>query len=96
MWDEVAACLATSPERTAKSIFAELQRRYPGQFPDVQLRTLQRRVQVWRAGALLAFDDQWLQEDTLLPPVLPSPLQALSLSQSVGPIDERALAAEER
>lgn len=96
VWDEVAAWLAAAPERTAKSIFAELQRRYPGQFPDVQLRTLQRRVQVWRADALLAFDDQWLQEDTLLPQVLPSPLQALSLSRSVGPTAALPLAAKER
>ncbi len=94
VWHEVAAWLAATPERTAKSIFAELQRRYPGQFPDVQLRTLQRRVQVWRADALLAFDDQWLQEDTLLPQVLPAPLRALSLSRSVAPTVERA--AKER
>lgn len=58
VWAEVAACLAASPGRTAKAIFVALQQRYPGQFPDVQLRTLQRRVQVWRADALLTFDDQ--------------------------------------
>jgi hypothetical protein len=96
VWDEVAARLAAAPERTAKSIFVELQQRYPGQFPDVQLRTLQRRVQVWRADALLTFDDQWRQEDTLLPPVLPSPLRALSLSRSTGLPDELLLAAERR
>ena len=94
VWAEVAAWLAASPERTAKSVFKELQQRYPGQFPDVQLRTLQRRVQVWRADALLTFDDQWLQEDTLVPPVLPSPLRALSLSRSAGPPDEPPLAAD--
>lgn len=96
VWDEVAAWLAASPERTAKSVFAELQRRYPGQFPDGQLRTLQRRVQVWRTDALRTFDDQWLQEDMLVPPVLPSPLRALSLSQRAGPPDELPLAAEGR
>ncbi len=96
VWDEVAAWLAAAPERTAKSVFAELQRRYPGQFPDVQLRTLQRRVQVWRADALLTFDDQWLQEDMLVPQVLPAPLRALSLAQRAGPPDELPLAAEGR
>jgi len=96
VWDEVAACLAAAPERTAKSIFVELQRRYPGQFPDVQLRTLQRRVQVWRADALLTFDDQWLQEDVLVPPVLPSPLRALSLSGRAEPPDGLPLAEEGR
>jgi len=73
-----------------------LQQGYPGQFPDVQLRTLQRRVQVWRADALLTFDDQWLQEDLLEPSVLPAPLRALSLSRSVGSPDELPLAAEGR
>lgn len=96
VWDEIAACLAAAPERTAKSLFAELQQRYPGQFPDVQLRTLQRRVQVWRADALLTFDDQWLHEDALVPPVLPSPLRALSFARSAGPTDELSLAAEGR
>jgi len=95
VWDEVAAWLAASPERTAKSIFVALQQCYPGQFPDVQLRTLQRRVQVWRADALLTFDDQWLQEDVLVPSVLPAPLRARSLSR-IGPPDELPLAAERR
>ncbi len=85
-----------SDRRTAKSIFVELQRRYPGQFPDVQLRTLQRRVQVWRADALLTFDDQRLHDDTLVPPVLPSSLRALSLARSAGATGELSLAAEGR
>jgi len=79
VWDEVAAWLAAQPERTAKSIFVALQQRYPGQFPDVQLRTLQRRVQVWRADALLTFDDQWLHEDVLTPQILPPPLRVVPL-----------------
>ena len=33
----------------AKTIFGELQRRYPGRFADGQLRTLQRKVRQWRA-----------------------------------------------
>ena len=32
----------------AKTIFADLQRRYPGRFQDGQLRTLQRKVKKWR------------------------------------------------
>ncbi len=80
VWDEVAAWLAAHPERTAKSIFVALQQRYPGQFPDVQLRTLQRRVQVWRADALLTFDDQWLREDVLTPQILPPPLRVVPLA----------------
>jgi hypothetical protein len=65
VWEEVSRWLAAQPERTAKSLFVELQERYPGRFPDVQLRTLQRRVQEWRARTLLAFDDAWLAEEML-------------------------------
>lgn len=57
--------LATQPELTAKQVFEELQTNYPGRFPDVQLRTLQRRVAEWRAKAILTFQDQWLAEDHL-------------------------------
>lgn len=49
VWDEVAALLEVNAGLEAKTLFADLQRRYPGRFPDGQLRTLQRRVKVWRA-----------------------------------------------
>jgi len=44
VWTEIEHWLEAQPERTAKSVFLELQQRYPGQFPHVQLPTLQRRV----------------------------------------------------
>ncbi len=84
VWAEVTAWLAASPEVTAKALFLALQERYPGQFPDVQLRTPQRRVSVWRAEALLTFDDQWLHEDVLTAPSLPLPLRAVSSVASMG------------
>jgi hypothetical protein len=65
VWDEISTWLAATPERTAKSIFVELQERYPGRFADAQLRTLQRRVQEWRSRTLVAFDDAWLEEEVL-------------------------------
>jgi hypothetical protein len=40
-WDEIQSWLASAPERTAKSIFLELQQRYPDRHPNGQLRTLQ-------------------------------------------------------
>ncbi|HKF82435.1 MAG TPA: hypothetical protein VKB23_05695, partial [Solirubrobacterales bacterium] len=40
-------------------------------FPDGQLRTLQRRVQQWRATVILTFDSTWLEEDRLAGPVMP-------------------------
>jgi hypothetical protein len=67
-----------TPERTAKSVLEEVQQRYPGQYPDAQLRTLQRRVQRWRAQAILVFDDQWVQEDVLTGQAFLRPLRATS------------------
>jgi hypothetical protein len=49
VWPEVCALLAVNPGLQAKTIFQELQRRYPGRFADGQLRTLQRHIRQWRA-----------------------------------------------
>jgi len=80
VWDEVQQELAGDPERTAKAAFHALQQRYPGQFPDMQLRTLQRRVQAWRASVIIAFDDQGLREAVLTDQVGPAPLRAIAMS----------------
>lgn len=49
VWDEVKEKLKINQGLEAKTLFEDLQRRYPGQFADGQLRTLQRRVKIWRA-----------------------------------------------
>ena len=49
VWPELEARLAVNPRLQAKTLFADLQRRFVGQFADGQLRTLQRRVKRWRA-----------------------------------------------
>ena len=49
VWAEVAELLEREPQLQAKTLLDELQRRYPGRFEEGQLRTLQRRVKVWRA-----------------------------------------------
>jgi len=49
VWEGVRAKLDLNPGLEAKTLFEDLQRRYPGRFADGQLRTLQRRVKVWRA-----------------------------------------------
>ena len=49
--------MTAKPERNGRSVFNELQLRYPGQFTDGQLRTLQRHIAVWRAKTVLTFDD---------------------------------------
>ena len=49
VWQEVEGNLQINPALEAKTLFEDLQRRYPGRFADGQLRTLQRRVKRWRA-----------------------------------------------
>lgn len=49
VWDGIKFMLEINPGLEAKTIFEDLQRRHPGQFADGQLRTLQRRIKVWRA-----------------------------------------------
>jgi hypothetical protein len=49
VWEEVQQLLAVNPGLESKTVFEHLQRCYPGQFADGQLRTLQRRVKNWRA-----------------------------------------------
>ena len=48
-WSELEEKLLLNPGLEAKTLFADLQRRFPGRFADGQLRTLQRRVKIWRA-----------------------------------------------
>jgi len=52
-------------------LLSELQSHYLGQYKDNQLRTLQRRVQNWRAKAIITFDDEWLQEEVMTKKELP-------------------------
>jgi len=47
-WPDLLKWLQADPDATAKMLFQRLQQEHPGQFPDGQLRTLQRRVKAWR------------------------------------------------
>ncbi len=49
VWGEIAARIKINSGLQAKTLFEDLQRRFPGQFQDGQLRTLQRRIKHWRA-----------------------------------------------
>jgi len=53
VWAGVEEKLRINPGLEAKTLFEDLQRRYPGRFGDGQLRTLQRRVKIWRALEVL-------------------------------------------
>jgi hypothetical protein len=83
VWTEIEHWLEADPTRTAKSIFGELQQRAPDQYPDVQLRTLQRRVAKWRATVVTTFDDQWLADEVLADAILPRPLGATAVSEAL-------------
>lgn len=48
-WPEMEAQLVEAPGLEAKTLLDELMVRYPGQYVEGQLRTLQRRVRQWRA-----------------------------------------------
>ena len=49
IWAPVRAMLEINPGLEARTLFEWLQRHYPGQYSDGQLRTFQRRVKQWRA-----------------------------------------------
>jgi hypothetical protein len=49
VWEEVQQELAVNPGLEAKTLFEVLTRKYPGRFQEGQLRTLQRRIKIWRA-----------------------------------------------
>ena len=45
---EVAPLLEKNPELKAITLFRKLQRDHPGKYPDMKLRTFQRRVSFWK------------------------------------------------
>src|SRR5664280_3876749 len=49
VWDNVQKLFEDNAGLEAKTVFEFLQRQNPGRFEDGQVRTLQRRVKVWRA-----------------------------------------------
>jgi len=51
VWPRLRAWFDAEPDRTGKELFQRLQAEYPNQFPDSQLRTLQRRIKEWRTEA---------------------------------------------
>jgi hypothetical protein len=59
-WPELCLLLEADPDQTGVELFDTLRARYPDQYTPGQLRTLQRRLQVWRRNAarLLVFHEQ--------------------------------------
>jgi hypothetical protein len=51
VWPSVLAWLQAEPDRTGTELLLRLQAEHPGEYPDTNLRTLQRRVKLWRRAA---------------------------------------------
>jgi transposase len=49
VWDQVRQQIEESPDLEGKTLFEWLQREHPGRYSDGQIRTLQRRIKIWRA-----------------------------------------------
>ena len=47
-WLELRRWAEAEPALTARQLLQRLQAQYPGSYPDSQLRTLQRRLKIWR------------------------------------------------
>jgi hypothetical protein len=64
-WPEMLQCLEARPDQTAMELLTEFQARYPGFYKASHLRTLRRRVQVWRRQTIqrLIFDMKGFTQD---------------------------------
>ena len=51
-WAEMLKCLEADPDQTALQLLIDFQARYPDRYGDRHLRTLQRRLKVWRHEAV--------------------------------------------
>jgi hypothetical protein len=61
-WEQIISWLIANPERSSGDIFRELQRRSPGRYQPLQIRTLQRGMWKIRAHLLQTFGEQWQEE----------------------------------
>ena len=71
-WEQILSWLVANPERSSGDIFRELQRRSPGRYQPLQIRTLQRGMRKIRAYLLETREEQW-QEEVIRGPS-PSPI----------------------
>ena len=61
-WEQITSWLQANPERSSGDIFRELQRRSPGRYQPLQIRTLQRGMRKIRANLLEPVGEQWQAE----------------------------------
>lgn len=79
VWDQIVDWLKENSEQTAKAILAKLQKKYPGQYTNNQLRTLQRKIKTWRSNVIVEFNDTWLHEEINADRTLPLSLSAKTM-----------------
>ncbi len=73
-WEQIMSWVMANPERSSGDIFRELQRRSPGCYQPLQIRTLQRGIRKIRAFLLETLEEQWQDElihGPLSPPISP-------------------------
>ena len=51
-WPEMLQCLESDPDQTSRELLAAFQIRYPDRYHTAHLRTLQRRLKIWRRDAV--------------------------------------------
>ena len=51
-WSEMLQCLEARPDQTAVELLTEFQARYPGIYSTTHLRSLRRRLEVWRRESI--------------------------------------------
>src|SRR5947209_4215084 len=73
-WEQIFSWLTANPERSSGDIFRELQRRSPGRYQPLQIRTLQRGMRKIRVSLLHTREEQWQEEVISVPS--PSPVSA--------------------
>jgi hypothetical protein len=61
-WEQIFSWMMANPERSSGDIFRELQRRSPGRYQPLQIRTLQRGMRIIRAHLLETVEGQWQAE----------------------------------
>ena len=72
-----------APEFIAQALLQQLRQKHPGQFLDNQVRTLQRRVNLWRWKMILEFDDLGIGDPAALADT-PSPTMRGVSAPTVG------------
>jgi len=82
VWSEVRKWLENYPERTATSILLDLQKKYPGEYTNGQLRTLQRRIKIWRKNSIITYDDAVLNEGSIIEGTSAWDLKAVTIGTS--------------